>query len=92
MKRFEGSETYQFEDELYDLVHDRAEKTNLVAQPAVAEVATSLSKRIEAFFQQHASPKYDLWQAGTAKSNSDKPWLWQDAWGAGWRPVLPATW
>jgi arylsulfatase A-like enzyme len=91
MKRFEGSENYPFEDELYDLVNDWAEKNNLAAEPALAKVATSLSERIDAFFQQHASPKYDLWQAGTAKSNSDKPWLWQDAWGDDWQPVLPVT-
>ena len=91
MKRFKGSENYPFEDELYDLVNDWAEKTNLAAEPALAKVATSLSKQIDAFFQQYASPKYDLWQRGTAKSNSDKPWLWQDAWGADWQPVLPVT-
>ena len=84
MKRFKGSQQNPFGDELYDLVSDPREKTNLIAEPDIAEVAESLSIRIDAFFQQHSTPKYDLWQGGTAKSNSDKPWLWQDAWGEGW--------
>jgi arylsulfatase A-like enzyme len=88
MNRFKGSRMYPFEDELYDLVNDPAEQTNLVSQPDLAGVSQVLSERIDTFFQQYADPKYDLWQGGTAKSNSDKPWLWQDAWGADWEPVF----
>jgi len=88
MKRFKGSQQHPFEDELYDVVNDPLEKTNLIAEPDLADVAESLSARIEAFFQQYSSPKYDLWQGGTAKSNSDKPWLWQDAWGDDWKSVF----
>ena len=88
MKRFRGSTKYPFEDELYDLVHDPAEKKNLVAEPAYAEVAASLNARIEAFFHRYADQRYDLWQGGRVKSNSDKPVLWQDAWGEDWGPVF----
>jgi arylsulfatase A-like enzyme len=88
MRRFEGSATYPFEDELYDLVGDPGERDNLLADPAYADVAASLRARVEAFFQQYRDPKYDLWQGGTLKSNSDKPWLWKDAWGEGWEPVF----
>ncbi len=84
MKRFTGSKRYPFEDELYDLVNDPAEKKNIINEVAATEVAKELSQRIDAFFQQYTNPKYDLWQGGTAKSNSDKPWLWQDAWGKSW--------
>ncbi len=60
-------------------------KKNVIAEPNVADIASELSTRIGSFFTQHAHPKYDLWQGGSAKSNSDKPWLWQDAWGEGWQ-------
>ncbi len=88
MKRFKGSPQNPFTDELYDLVNDPAEKVNLIAEATLSEVAAALSERIDTFFQQYNIPKYDLWQGGRAKSNSDKPWLWQDAWGKGWEAVF----
>ena len=88
MRRFKGSRRHPFEDELYDLVNDPAEKTNLAAEPALAETVRLLSERIDTFFRQYVHPKYDLWQGGTAKSNSDKPWLWQEVSGEDWQPVF----
>ena len=85
MKRFQGSRLYPFEDALYNLVDDPDEKQNLIADTHVAEIANALSTRIDSFFKRYANPKYDLWQGGSAKSNSDKPWLWQDAWGEAWK-------
>ena len=84
MKRFQGSRLYSFEDALYNLVDDPDEKQNLIADTHSVEIANALSTRIDAFFKRYANPKYDLWQGGSAKSNSDKPWLWQDAWGDQW--------
>ena len=84
MKRFQGSSQYPFEDALYNLVDDPDEKHNLITDAGAAETAVALSARIDAFFNQYAHPKYDLWQGGSAKSNSDKPWLWRDAWGERW--------
>ena len=88
MGRFMGSKKYPFEDELYDLVQDPSEKTNLINNPQYAGTAKSLSARVDAFFQQHADPQYDLWHGGSTKSNSDKPWLWKDAWGEDWEPTF----
>jgi arylsulfatase A-like enzyme len=88
MKRFKGSRTYPFEDELYDLARDPQEKSNLIAEEGYDEVAQSLSDRIDVFFQLNSVPRYDLWEGGSTKSNSDKPWLWEDAWGEEWKPVL----
>jgi arylsulfatase A-like enzyme len=88
MQRFPGSGRYPFADELYDLVNDPAEKQNVINRPDLAATAEELRARIEVFFGQYADPKYDLWRGGRAKANSDKPWLWQDAWGADWAPIL----
>ena len=88
MKRFEGSKRYEFEDELYDLVSDPGEYINLAADANHAEAIKELSNSIDAFFEKYSDPKYDLWKGGTAKSNSDRPWLWEDAWGDGWEPVM----
>lgn len=85
--QFKGSRTYPLEDELYDLQLDPAEKFNVVAQPEYADVASSLRALIDGFFSRHANPKYDLWRGGTTKSNTDKPWLWKDAWGEEWAPT-----
>lgn len=88
MKRFKKSEAYPFEDELYDLVRDPEEKNNVVADEVYLGVAQTLSARIDAFFHKFSEPKYNLWEGGTTKSNSDKPWLWQEAWGEQWVPNL----
>ncbi len=86
MKRFKGSGTYPFEDALYDLIHDPDEKFNLIVEDGFAGVAQQLSARIDAFFELNSIPEYDLWTGGSTKSNSDKPWLWEDAWGENWEP------
>jgi arylsulfatase A-like enzyme len=84
MKRFQGSAQNSFEDEMYDLVNDPAERQNVVSEPGLADIAGELRQRIDAFFELHAYPQHDLWLGGRAKSNSDKPWLWLDAWGEDW--------
>jgi arylsulfatase A-like enzyme len=88
MKRFKEGHGYPFQDELYDLIRDPAEKNNLIEVPEYAAVAESLSARIDAFFNQYSEPTYNLWQGGTVKSNSDKPKLWKDVWGQDWEPVF----
>jgi arylsulfatase A-like enzyme len=88
MRRFQGSETYPLSDELYDLITDPDERNNLIENDDYAEIAQSLSQRIDTFFQKHSVPEYDLWHGGSTKSNTDKPWLWNDVWGADWKPVF----
>ncbi len=88
MKRFAGNASYPFENELYDLVCDPGEKTNLVGEPDYSDVEEQLSARLDEHFNQYSDPKYDLWRGGSLKSNSDKPWFWKEAWGEDWEPVF----
>ena len=88
MERFQGSATYPLADELYDLARDPGETTDVIDEPEYAEIAASLRERIDRYFEHYRDPRYDLWQGGSLKSNTDKPWLWNDAWGANWEPVF----
>jgi arylsulfatase A-like enzyme len=90
-RRFQLAPTPPFPDELYDLVNDPDEKTNLVDDPAFAKVRSELTARITAFFDEYSDPRYDLWSGGSAKSNSDKPWLWKEAFGADWEAGFTPT-
>ena len=83
-RRFQQAPTPPYSDELYDLKNDPLEKVNLVGNPEYAEVTKELIQRIDTFFNNHAEPQYDLWKGGMPQSNSDKPWLWKEAWGADW--------
>ena len=86
-RRFAGSPAFPLPAELYDLEADPDERNDLAGDPGHAEVERALGERIEDFFARHADPRYDLWNGGAAKSNTSRPWLWRDAWGAGWAPV-----
>ena len=55
-------------NELYHLVDDPEEKTNLIDQPKPAEVQKELRRRLHAFFQRYCDPQYDLWRGGKSKS------------------------
>ena len=84
MERFKDSPNNPFQDELYDLVNDPGERVNLIDADDYRETAVSLQQQLTDFFTQYSDPHFDLWHGGTAKGNSDKPWLWQDAWGKDW--------
>ena len=83
-RRFQFAPKPPYPDELYDLKKDPLEKVNLVGRPEYADIAKTLISRIDQFFDQHATPKYDLWNGGMPQSNSDKPRLWKEAWGDDW--------
>ena len=86
VKRFKGNDEYPLEDELFHLLDDPSERHNVLAQyPAVVQ---TLDEQLTTFFNTHTTEEYDLWRGGVAKSNSDKPWLWQGAWGTEWQPVF----
>ena len=82
--RFQKAPQPPYPDEMYDLVADPLEKNNLVGNPEYAEIAKDLVSQINTFFERYSDQRYDLWTGGTPKSNSDKPWLWQEAWGEDW--------
>ena len=86
-KRFKGSGSYPLEDELYDLKKDPDERTNLAQLSDHMEVVEELGTRLDSYFGRYADPRFDLWRGGSAKSNSSRPWLWQDAWGGDWKPI-----
>jgi arylsulfatase A-like enzyme len=89
---FSGSETYKFEDELYDLAKDPGEDNNIASDPAYEEIIAELSKRIANFFSSYSNPKYNLWDGGIAMAYYYPPLqaaIWQDAFGPDWKPEFP---
>jgi arylsulfatase A-like enzyme len=87
IKRFAGSAAYPLTDELYDLQKDTDERRNLAADTDYSTVRQELDTRLGDYFARYADPRFDLWRGGSAKSNSSRPWLWRDAWGAGWESM-----
>jgi hypothetical protein len=85
MQRFKSS-TYPFDAELYDLTLDPDERANRANDPDYGDVVDELTARVEAFYEKHSRPEWNLWEGGRIKSNSGRPFLWEDAWGADWKP------
>lgn len=85
MMRLQNTE-YDFKHELYDLENDPDERKDLAQDPEYAGVVAKLSARLNEFFKDYANPRWDLWQGGTVKSNSTRPFLWQEVWGDEWTP------
>jgi arylsulfatase A-like enzyme len=55
--------------ELYDLETDPGEKVNLYGQPGQEATRAELRQRLEAFFQEYADPKFDLYHGGGSKTH-----------------------
>ena len=55
--------------ELYDLADDPGEKVNLYGQPGRESIRDALRARLDAFFRDHADPKYDLYHGGGSKTH-----------------------
>jgi arylsulfatase A-like enzyme len=55
-------------DELYDMRNDPSERENLIGQSKHAGIQKKLAKRLGAFFDRYANPKYDLWRGGGSKT------------------------
>ncbi len=54
--------------ELYDRETDLRERFNLYGQPDQAERTRILAARLDAFFDRHADPEYDIWHGGRSKA------------------------
>jgi arylsulfatase A-like enzyme len=54
--------------ELYDMQADPQERFNLFGQPGTETVRAELSQRLDDFFQQYATPQYDIWRGGRSKA------------------------
>ena len=76
------------EDEMYDLSDDPHERTNVLGNNKYPDIERSLADQVEDYFRGNSTGKYNLWNGGTTKSNSDKAYLWKDAWGESWQPVF----
>ena len=59
--------------ELYDLNNDPDESTNLYGNPDHADKQAALQIKLDAFFAEHATEKYDLWKGGTTQT---APYVW----------------
>jgi arylsulfatase A-like enzyme len=90
MQRFNAAKDFPTSDALYNLTSDPHEKTNLADDPTHSDTITRLRSQITAFFKTHSQPQYDLWNGGTAKSNTQAPEVWRNAWGDGWAPEHPS--
>ena len=55
-------------NELYDMRNDPGERENLLADPDSIEILNGLQYQLEAFFDEYANPKYDLWKERSSKS------------------------
>ena len=77
---------YDFRTELYDLESDPNERQNVAKDPVYQEVLEDLSNQLDAHFKKYCDPKWDLWNGGTVKSNSTRPFLWREVWGDDWEP------
>jgi arylsulfatase A-like enzyme len=63
MKRFDRDEP----DTLFDMINDPEETHNLIDDPSHKDIVADLDRRLTAFFDRHADPRFDLWKGGTAK-------------------------
>ncbi len=87
MKRFRPS-NFGFGDALYDLRADPQERHNRAEDPACAQTLAQLERQVDEYFASCADPKWDLWRGGRVKSNSTRPFFWQDVWGESWSPTF----
>jgi arylsulfatase A-like enzyme len=55
-------------DELYDLSTDPGEEHNLASASPTAALRVPLQEKLDNFFKEHASAKYDLWHGGTSQA------------------------
>lgn len=74
------------QNELYDLVTDPEENTNVYGQAEYDEITNELDAKVTAFFTRYSDPRYDLWNGGTAKLISYRPHLWTALYGKDWKP------
>lgn len=74
------------DEELYNVKKDPDEMVNLTDDPNYKDIKQALEKRLDAFFNQYADPKYDLWKGGTVKSNSNVEYIWKQQW-KNWKPI-----
>ncbi len=85
MRRFAAA-PYFFGNQLYDLANDPNERVNLAGKPEYAAVEAALVEKIDTYFARYSDAKWNLWQGGSVKSNSSRPFFWKEVWGEDWQP------
>jgi len=72
------------EPELYDLVDDPEQWTNVATEPACRATVQDLRSRIDAFWSRFADRRYDLWNGGTGQAMVSRYLLFKQRYGPSW--------
>lgn len=86
-KRFNKDGAPELGDELYNVVVDPGETSNLAQDPGHAHVLAELTERLERFFATYSAESADMWRGGKPIQNSMMQGYWRDIWGDDWAPV-----
>ena len=54
--------------ELYNLLDDPDEETNLAAEPEYADIVAELDEKLTEYFANNVDERFDVWNGGTAKA------------------------
>jgi len=73
--------------ELYDMAADPGQDHNIIGDPAHRETIASLQQRLSSFFRTYSDPRYDLWNAGTAKGSVIRVNMFKNLYGDDWAPL-----
>lgn len=80
-KRLEGMGA---ENELYDLVADPEMNENVFGKRGYAKITHELDKKVVDFFKRYSSSRYDLWNGGSVKLITYRPFKWPQRYGKDW--------
>jgi arylsulfatase A-like enzyme len=72
------------EPELYDLVADPNQDTNVAASTTYSETVERLGVRLGEFFDTYSDPRYDLWRGGTGQAMVSRYLLFKERYGSEW--------
>lgn len=76
------------EPELYDLVADPEQWSNVAGDPAHADALARLDARLVAFFATYSDPRYDLWNGGTGQAMVSRYLLFKERYGRDWNVTM----
>jgi arylsulfatase A-like enzyme len=74
--------------ELYDLVADPEQRTNVAAEPERALAVARLDDRLSEFFSRYVDERYDLWNGGTGQAIVSRYLLFKQRYGSDWNVTM----
>jgi len=74
--------------ELYDLVDDPEQWTNVAGDTDRAAVLAELDARLVSFFTRHVDARYDLWNGGTGQAMVSRYVLFKQRYGRDWNVTM----